>query len=70
MSTGPYGYTKGLNALLKERGWEVEVLTLVAPGTEIGQGKGVPRVPEDCWDISGGGEKNHPQPGCHTAVGE
>ena len=48
----------------------MEVLTLVAPGTEIGQGKGVPRVPEDCWDISGGGEKNHPQPGCHTAVGE
>ena len=46
---------KGLNVLVEMRGWEVEVLPLVAGG----QGKGVTRVPVDFWDKHRGWEKNH-----------
>jgi hypothetical protein len=56
---------KDLNALVEDRDWEAEVLPLVA---EMGQGKGVARVPEDLWDKHRGWEENNQPAGWHTAV--
>jgi len=51
---------KGLNTLSGEGAGMGGGSSATGCRTKIGQGKGVARGPEDFWDITGGGEKNHP----------
>ncbi len=55
----------GLRGLAEERGWEIEVVPMVA-GQRSGQRKGVARSTQDIRDRERGGSKDHRETGAYA----